>query len=134
MKAVPAKFDSAVDSPEPLTITAPPAGQVTDSEVTMVGVALAALPMLVVPAAKPLPGSDTSPLAVKRPFQMKLVVLVCGVVRYTVKRYRYAAPGVQLSTRWTLRKSRLASPLKTPSADDCTTLVLSVARLSREML
>lgn len=42
-------------------------------------------------------------------------------------------PGVQLSARCTFKKSRLASPLKAASADDCTTLPLSAALLSRAM-
>ena len=44
------------------------------------------------------------------------------------------SPGVQLSTRWMFRKSRLASPLNTANAEDWTTLPLSVAVLSRAML
>jgi hypothetical protein len=46
----------------------------------------------------------------------------------------YVCPGVHVSTRCTLRKSRLASPLNLASAEDCTTLPLSVAALSRAML
>ena len=74
-------------------------------------------------------------VAVSRPFHTKLAVaLVCAVVRYAVSRYVLACPGVQLSTRCTLRKSRFVSPLYVASAEDCTRLPLSAAVLSRATL
>ena len=134
MNAVPAKLDTAADSPEPAIHIAPVAGQTTESVLIIVGAAFVALVMSVMPAAKPVLGLEYGVLAVSRPFHVKLPGLVCGVVVYAVRRYVDVTPGVQLSTRWTLRKSRLASPLNTASADDCTTLLLSVAKLSRAML
>src|SRR5687768_15728073 len=57
MNAVPAKFDFAADSPEPVTISRPVAGHCAASVVIAVGAAFDALATKVVPAAKP-PGPE----------------------------------------------------------------------------
>ena len=63
-----------------MTTAVPEAGHMIFTEVTTVGAALLALPINVVPGAKPV--ATGSVVAVSRPFQTKLalVMLVCGVV------------------------------------------------------
>src|SRR5688572_20913083 len=53
MNAVPAKFDLAADSPDPVTISRPVAGHCAASVVIAIGAALDALATKLVPAAKP---------------------------------------------------------------------------------